>query len=170
MSAAEDGIGKPRHKGAGLRALERLLPGVAGEALKKRGFGEYGILNAWESVVGAHLARYSAPVRIVFERGKTADGVLHIQVAPMMALEFQHMQPIILDRIAAYFGYRAVSRLVLLQSPHIFAPKRAEAPVAAARRASAPQIEAALSGCEDDDLRQSLQMLAKAVFSTPVAS
>jgi hypothetical protein len=152
--------GQRAHTGA--RALAGCLPAVTGEAMRKRGFGEYRLLNEWEKIVGPALAAHSAPLKLSFARGSKTDGVLQVQVAPMMALEFQHLQPLILDRIAAYFGYRAVGRMALVQSPLAFAQKPQE-PMPARRRL-APALEPMLSECEDELLRESLHALAKTLF------
>jgi hypothetical protein len=147
-----------------LRSLNQCLPAVAGDALKKRGFGEFKILNDWERVVGAHLARLSTPIKIVFERGKNTNGALHIQVASSVAPEIQHLQPIILERIASYFGYPAVGRLVLQQTHGAFMPPREKSPAPAAIDSGQPEHPAA-AACGDEMLRESLASLARTVFN-----
>jgi hypothetical protein len=60
------------------------------------------------------LAEHSLPERLKFN----ADGgTLMITVNGAFALEMQHLQPVIMERINGYFGYNAVTRLSFKQVP-----------------------------------------------------
>lgn len=102
----------------GLSELARVLEKVTKPAFKKRGFAEQKVITDWPNIVGQVIATYSTPLKLVFPPEQRRDGVLHIEVYDSaLATEIHYLGPIILDRIATYFGYRAVAQLKLTQKP-----------------------------------------------------
>ncbi len=101
----------------GTRSLASLVPGITRKAVGKRGFTDARILNEWAQIVGEDLARHAHPDRLSFPRGRRDAGILHIRALGPMATELQHLEPIVIQRINAHFGYRAVSGIKLLQVP-----------------------------------------------------
>ena len=77
----------------------------------RRGFGERDILTRWPDIVGSELAELTVPEKLQTQRGYSVGAVLHIRVDGVAALELQHKTPIVLERINAFYGYRAVDRL-----------------------------------------------------------
>src|SRR5690606_24750226 len=71
---------------------------------KKRGIAESRLITEWANIAGEVLAGKTLPKRVAFPQGKRDNGTLHLSVAPGWALEVQHLEPIILDKIATYFG------------------------------------------------------------------
>lgn len=102
----------------GLQRLGRVIGRIASPALRKRGFVHAGIVNRWSAIVGEELSRASAPRRISWptRRGRAEPGVLHVRVESARATELQHMTPLIVERVNAYFGYRAIGAVRLIQS------------------------------------------------------
>ncbi|MEE8332237.1 MAG: DciA family protein [Alphaproteobacteria bacterium] len=154
-------------RGRGARSLAAVLPKVAEPAMRKRGFAAVEIVTGWPSIVGAALAAETTPERLSFPPGKRLDGTLHVRTSGPLALEIQHLEPVILDRINTYFGYRAVARLKLAQGPR---PARPKAPARKAPRAPNPARRAAVEqrtqGIDDTALRDALNKLGEAVDST----
>jgi hypothetical protein len=82
------------------RAIGAVLGRITAPVLKKRGFREIDILSHWSVIVGPQLAAWSCPERISRNGRGTQDGaVLTVKVEGAMALEVQHMAPLILERI-----------------------------------------------------------------------
>jgi hypothetical protein len=100
-----------------MKTLGSAVAKIAAPVLGRRGFGEAQIILEWPAVVGEDLARDSLPVKLSFSRGDRLDGTLHLRVAAGAALEIQHREPVILERINGFFGYRAVGRLAIRQGP-----------------------------------------------------
>lgn len=98
-------------------------------ANRKRGFAEQRLLSEWPTIVGSELARHAVPQKMIH---RTDGGSLHLLVESAWATEIQYSEALILERIASFFGHRAVSRLVLHQGPVPATTPRAveEAPVA----------------------------------------
>lgn len=147
------------------RPMAALLPRVMKQAVGRRGFGEGTILTDWPAIVGEAIAAVSAPERLSFPPGTRRDAVLHVRVAGPLALELQHLEPQIIERINMHFGYPAVARLRILQGP---LPRRPAAPAAAApaplNAAQEAQLAESLAAIDDTALREALEGLGRAVL------
>lgn len=95
---------------------------IAQPVLKKQGL-EVGLLQHWNRIVGSELAAYCQPVKLQIPKGKKS-GVLTVEILASHALVMQHMQSVMLEKLAAYHGYRAVERIQFKQCTHM--PKIAE--------------------------------------------
>ncbi|MBT06428.1 MAG: hypothetical protein CMM32_05870 [Rhodospirillaceae bacterium] len=91
--------------------LAHLLPKITREAFRDRGFYQASILTNWADIVGKEMASRSCPEKI------SKAGVLTVRVEGSFALEFQHIEPQLLERIATHFGHKAVGRISLRQGP-----------------------------------------------------
>lgn len=98
--------------------LKDSIEKAARPIFKKRGFSEARIISDWPAIVGDELARHTIPSVIHFDRGQGRDGILTISTHPAFALELQQISPQILEKIACYFGYRAIARIHILQHYH----------------------------------------------------
>ena len=67
----------------------------------------------WPEIMGEFLAPNSQPTKLQYIKGGQA--ILHIKTNPAIALEIQHMQPIILTRISSILGHQKVQRLKMVQ-------------------------------------------------------
>ncbi len=154
--------------GKGPRALAAVLPKVAGAALRKRGFSAVEIITNWREIIGPQLADETSPDRLTFPRGARSQGTLHVTAPGAVALEIQHLEPLIIERINTYFGYGAVRRIALTQGQARKRPgvkKKTPAkprPVNAIRRA---EIDASTSDISSEQLRDALRELGKSVAS-----
>ncbi|MGH6968609.1 MAG: DUF721 domain-containing protein [Stellaceae bacterium] len=149
-----------------MRALAADVPRIVKPALGKRGLGEGQLVAQWAAIVGADLARRMMPEKLTFPPGPRRDGTLRVRVAPVFALEAQHREPQILERLNAFFGYRALARLALVQGP--LPAERAAAPrgrreLAASERVALTQR---VAGVADAELRSALTRLGEAVIGT----
>lgn len=152
----------PERRGS-LRAIAAEVPRIAGAALGKRGFGEAQLVTHWDTVMGPELAAELSPDRMSFPRGERRDGTLRLRVASAFAIEAQHLEPVIIERINGFFGYRAVARLVLVQGPPRHAPPRKPVlrPLSAAEQRA---LEERLAAVSDPELRQALARLGAAMI------
>ena len=106
----------PKGKGLdGLRALGETVSAVAAPMLGRRGFAGTRVVAEWPSIVGDQLAGRSLPERVVRAPGGRGGGTLHVRISSgSLALELQHLEPLIVERINTYFGYQAVTGLKML--------------------------------------------------------
>jgi len=157
----------PRHpsrrKARGLLAVGTSLPKLAAPVLRRRGFAQARLITDWPAIVGDLMARETVPQKLVFPRGNRDGATLHLRVTTGFALELQHIEPQIIQRINGFFGYLAVAELRYMQGPipPLKKPRKVSSPrlsdVAEAR------LQRNLEGIDDDDLRQSLAALGRAV-------
>ena len=141
-------------------SVEKLMKPIFGA----RGFGAGAVITDWEKIVGPVLARATVPERIAYAQGERSEGTLHLRVGTSsLALELQHLEPQMIERINAHFGYRAVAKVRLIQGP----VKRVETPKVKPRPALAPEKRAALERrldrIEDPDLKAALRNLGESV-------
>lgn len=146
----------------GPRSLAAPLAKVTGPILRRRGLASAHVVSKWSEIMGPQMAAQSIPQRYVADR--RGGGTLHVRVGGGWATEFQHLEPQIIERINTFFGYRAVSRLVLKQGP---VPQRKRR----ARQAEAPDDGTAAPVTVDDEaLRAALQRLGRAVRARPISN
>ena len=97
---------------------------------RARGFATTTLLSEWPSIVGAELAQFTMPDRVVWPKrredggeahppkGRRGEGaILVLRVDGPRAIEVQHRSGQILERVNSYFGYRAIVEMRILQAP-----------------------------------------------------
>ncbi len=149
---------------------------VLAPLLAARGFPAATILKDWPDIVGAELASYATPERLVWPRGEDAPqqqthrtrrlegATLTIRVAGPRAIEAQHEADRIIERMNIYFGWRAISQLRVIQGP---ARPRRQAASPTPRRTVRGSTEPGpqLGGIESEALLRALTRLGHAVKS-----
>lgn len=114
--SGKDGTGE-RRRGGGLKSFARSLEGVRKKALGRLSPAEAGLHLEWAAIVGATLAAKTQPRRLRFRKqSDRRDGTLTIACEPAFAIELQHMMPLLIERLNAHFGYRAVAQVRLEQA------------------------------------------------------
>ena len=152
----------------GLRALGGSLGTVTKRAFARRGLTGADIARQWPAIVGGELAAHCRPRQLRFPKpGEAAEGRLTLRVASGWALQLQHLEPLVLERINGFFGYRAVARLVLQQGP---LPALRGAPAATRNRTAEapprpldPALSVKLSTVADPELRAALESLGRSL-------
>src|SRR4029450_2157406 len=110
-------------------------------AARARGFATAALLAEWPTIVGAELAQFTMPDRVVWPRHRDDDGepvrrqgrreegaILILRVDAPRASELQPPSPQTPERVNGHFGDRAVAEMRILQAP--VARKPAPAPSA----------------------------------------
>jgi hypothetical protein len=143
------------------RPLASALHKVTEKIYRKRGFASAGVVDNWPAIVGEELARHTSPERL------GGDGTLRLRVDGPLATEIKHMEPQILERIAGYFGYRAVNRLALIQAPLEKPPLEKPATARALDSDSAKTLAETIEGTRNADVKGALARLGKALLSRP---
>lgn len=132
---------------------------VTEKIYRKRGFASAGVLVNWPAIIGEDLARHTVPERL------GASGTLRLRVDGPLATEIKHLEPQILERIASYFGYRAVNRLSLIEGPLEKTQVEKSRPVRALDSDSAKTLADTIRGTRNADVKQALARLGEAVLS-----
>lgn len=147
----------------GLRSVAKAAGAITRRACGKRGFALGEILKGWPQIAGASLAGHCQPERLHFPQGKGDGGTLWIRAEGKVALEIQHLQPVLTGRINTHCGFRAVAELRIIQGP--VAPR--PSPPAPPRRLAAGEkaiLEDALANVEDPGLHAALVRLGTGVL------
>lgn len=149
-----------------MRSVGASLPKITGKYAGRR--APLAQLRAvWPQIAGREIAAQSLPEKLLgLPRGKeagTAAATLRIRCSGVAALELQHRQSDLVERINAFFGYRAIERIALAQGPLPSRPAspRSPAPPLDGRTRSAMQREA--EQVQDPELRAALKRLADAI-------
>jgi hypothetical protein len=83
-----------------------------------------------------------------------------------LALELQHLEPLVIERINRYFGFAAVSRLSFVQAPIAHPRPRARPSASPALSVDeSKRLDSALERIESDGLRAALARLGRAVIA-----
>ncbi len=154
-------LGDDTRRAGGVRHLAGFLPRLTKAALGKRGFAEGGIVTDWAAIVGSELAASSLPERLSFAQGERRDGTLQVRVTGAFALELQHLEPMVIERINSYFGYRAVARLKIRQGP--VPRRRGRRPSPAPDPAAGRTVDLAVADIADPQLKAALAGFGRAL-------
>lgn len=138
----------------GLAPLTKEALSIARPILGKRGFVGVDILSEWENIVGPDLARGIQPEKLIFDRDKRSDGILHVKSSGgAFAMLFEHQKDRVIERINTFFGYPAVARIKIQQGAFRLAKKASlsKRPLTDSERAA---LTERVSKIEDPDLRE----------------
>ena len=153
---------KPLNRRTGLLALAKAAEAVTGPAFGRRGFAMGQLLTQWPLIAGDRLAGQSQPEKLHFAQGKGDNGTLWILVDGAAALELQHMQPVLIERINRFCGFRAVGALRLLQGPLPARPAR-PLPPRSLEPAEKQAILQEIDPITDAQLRAALERLGSGI-------
>ena len=156
------------------RAVGSFVPRLTKKAMEKFGFSTAALLTDWPTIVGADLARYTRPHKLKWPRGVETYGetsaedagrpgaMLHLQVDAARALDVQYKQRQIIERINAYFGYRAVAEMRIEQMP-LSAEKSALPRAVVPAKPGTPRTSVDLAQVADERLRAALERVQTAM-------
>ncbi|MGI9435699.1 MAG: DUF721 domain-containing protein [Geminicoccaceae bacterium] len=140
----------------GLRRIPDLLGRVLDPAAKRRGIAEARLLTDWAKIIGSEIAAQCQPISL------SRDGLLQIHVSGSAALELQHSELQVIERINTFFGRPTVTRLRLRQAPHQrrpLAPLRSVSPERPLSTDEQAAIDQAIDPVGDPALREALAAL-----------
>ena len=152
--------------------LADLVGGAVDPLLAKQGFGQSSLILHWGDIVGERLAACSEPIKLQWPARpvqrfpeSVEPATLVLRVAGGMAIEIQHVAPLLIERVNAHLGWRAVGRLAIRQGPLTkgTGPKRVAPPDPQALSLAREATE----GVEDEGLREALVRLGARALRGP---
>lgn len=161
-------MSSPPPKRKGPLHLGEIVGRVIEPVTARRGFAKAELIAVWPEIAGPMHAACTAPEKIVWPRHRDGDdppaGTLFIRADGPRAIFVQHELPQIVERVNAFFGYRAVAQARIVQGP---VGARAPAPPAAepADPAAEERAVSLVAAVDDDALRAALQRLGRGVFT-----
>lgn len=153
----------------GPRPLSMALDHSSKPLFAKRGFVQTRIIHDWSHIIGKALAQFSQPNKLSFQKDKRSGGMLYIEVYDSgMATQMAYLEPMIIEKIATYFGYKAVSKIKLIQKPSMRATAaKADTTTQQDKTltdSQQQQLDQMLHTIDDDALRQMLASLGKHII------
>ena len=98
-----------------MKRLSTMIDPMIAPSAKARGFAIGRILSHWYDIVG-DMASWCHPDTVSFPRDSRTDGTLKLQIASGRGPQAQALSDLIIDRVNAHFGYRAINRISLTQT------------------------------------------------------
>ena len=152
-------------RGGAPKTLAQQVGKISKPIFGGRGFADSAIVNDWPVIAGEHLAGHTLPERIVYPEGRKNKGALHLRIDNGgLALELKHLEPVMVEKINAYFGFAAVERLHIIQGPLPERPKDDRPPPRPLSEIEEKGLLSCLSDVEDDDLHRALEDLGRAIL------
>jgi len=157
------------------RTLATTVDGIARKVIGRDWNLYAALLSHWPEIVGEDYARVTTPVKISFPHGKTAaekwangrreDGILLVRLPQGLVMEFTYIADQIRQRIASYFGYNAIGRIVF--DPHYGSESAAPAVPDVDESSLTSPYQENLKDVENSELRTALEALGHAVMKAP---
>jgi len=105
----------PKMRTNKMKRLSTMIDPMIAPSAKARGFAIGRIVSHWHDIVG-DMSSWCRPDAVSFPRDSRMDGTLRLQIASGRGPQAQAMSDVIIDRVNANFGYRAISRISLVQT------------------------------------------------------
>jgi hypothetical protein len=159
----------PSPKRKGPLSLGEIVGRVIEPVTARRGFAKADLIAVWPEIAGPMHANCTAPEKIVWPRHhpdaeEPPAGTLFIRADGPRAIFVQHELPQIVERVNAFFGYRAVAQARVVQGP-VTATAARSPPPPPLDEATASRIATETAAVEDDGLRAALERLGRGVFT-----
>ncbi|WP_417623296.1 DUF721 domain-containing protein [Paremcibacter congregatus] len=147
------------------KTLAEAVQGVSNRAFRRFGFSQREIISRWPEIVGAALADCSLPERLTFPQDDKRGGTLYIRIQGSMAPELQHFEPMVIERINAYYGYPAVERLSYRHGPVPTRTRKTRRPDPVLSDSQQKDLAEQLKGVTNPELYQALYRLGAEVVA-----
>ena len=155
----------PKRRGF-VKAVGETVSGLTRPAFGKRGLSDGTIIHNWHLIAGAFLANHTLPEKISFPAGRKAAGTLHLKIEnSALAPEVQHLEPILIEKINSYYGYKAVERVRIIHGPLPQKPvEEGRGPPRKLNPTEETQLSHELDEIDDPDLKKALEKLGRSVI------
>ena len=98
-----------------MKSLLQITENIVEKNLSRLGSIQNHIFFNWAHIAGQY-ADITIPHKIKFGRKKNIDGQITIKVQNGFGLEVQYAIPLLLDQINARFGFKAISKIKIIQA------------------------------------------------------
>ena len=105
----------PKTRANKMKRLSTMIDPMIEPSARSRGFAIARIVSHWHDIIG-DMSYWCRPDALSFPRDSRTDGTLRLEIASGRGPQAQAMSDVIIDRVNANFGYRAISRISLVQS------------------------------------------------------
>ncbi|MGB0958675.1 MAG: DUF721 domain-containing protein [Halocynthiibacter sp.] len=104
-----------KRRSRGFKRTGSLVEKQIRQAGEKRGFPMTKLLTHWDDIIGADIARIARPIKTTYGRG-ALGATLTLLTTGANAPILQAQTPVIIERVNACYGYRAISKIHVTQT------------------------------------------------------
>ena len=142
-------------------SVEKIVKPIFG----RRGFGAPAIVSDWVNIVGPVLAKHTFPEKISYPGRSRSDGTLQLRIASSsLALELQHLELQLREKINTHFGYSAIGRIRMIQGPVPEIEKETKIRKRPLTRSENDELTRKLEIISDPELKKVLSALGSAII------
>ena len=98
-----------------MKSLVKITENIVEKKLSRLGAVQTHILLNW-NYIAEQYANITIPDKIKFNRNKNTEGQITIKVQNGFGPEIQHAIPFLLNQINSRFGYKAITKIKIIQS------------------------------------------------------
>lgn len=157
---------KKKRTNFGLQSLEKNLDSVLKpifDGSKKEFVLINNLAKNWKDIIGIKYAKFCYPKSVTFAKRKGSKSKLTIGVFnPSVGFFLEQNSEIILERIASYYGFKSMERIVIKQEPKELDTKINIDEIKLPTRKQ-DFLEDAIKNIEDKELAKTLERLGKIV-------
>lgn len=151
-----------------LESLGSIFMPIMKDAFSSNDFVETDIMLNWVNIIGEEISSYCTPINIKYNP-KSNQRVINVEV-PIggFALELQHKEQYILDKVNAFLGYKGVHKLSITQNINKVIKKKHIKKENAKNKLSFEDkefIKELSNGIKDDKLKEILIKLGENVIT-----
>lgn len=149
-----------------LESLGSIFVPLVKDIMSAEDFVEADILLNWRDIVGQEISSFAYPLKVKYNHKENVR-TLYIEV-PVggFALEMQHREEYLLEKLNAYFGYKAVHKINISQNiqlrPQIKSIKKVDKEIKL-NEFEKKYVESIVDGIKDDKLKEILTKLGESV-------
>lgn len=120
------------------------------------------LVKNWEEIIGKKYAAFCYPKSVNFSKDKSGAKLTIAVYNPAVGFFLENNSEIILERIASFYGFKSISRIIIRQEPKdINLGQATEIKLPQAQEKFLCEVTANVA---DQDLAQTLQKLGREVF------
>lgn len=120
------------------------------------------LVKNWSEIVGKKYAEFCYPKSVNLGKFKESGGKLTIAVYnPAVGFFLDNNAEVIIERIAAFYGFKSIAKIIIRQEPKMIAKKPKEIRLSDEKEEGLTRIT---SGIENEGLAETLRKLGRDVL------
>lgn len=121
------------------------------------------LVKNWDEIIGKKYAKFCYPKSVVFAKDKSSQAKLTVAVHnSAVGFFLESNSEIIIERIASFYGFKSIAKIIIKQEPKNIDGLRAEN-----LRLDEPRenfLSEKISEIKDENLAESLKKLGREIF------
>lgn len=150
----------------GLQSIDQKLAGLLKplfQGSKKEFILINNLVKNWQEIIGKKYSEFCYPKSINLGKEKGATGKLTVGVYnSAVGFFLENNSELIIERIACFYGYKAISKIIIKQEPRIVNIDKVREIVLP--KAQEDFLQERIAEIEDQDLAATLRQLGKEIF------